>query len=73
MANIIWDRSGNPSKYVSDELGIPHWHLGAAIHEIKHAGNVRAPDRVIIYDIIGGHFFLTEWMKIGSYWLSARE
>ena len=50
MARIIWNRPGNPSKYVSDQLGIPHWQLGEAIHEIKHAGNLRAPDRVIIYD-----------------------
>ena len=50
MANIIWNRPGNPSKYVSDQLSIPHWKLGEAIHEIKHAGNLRAPDRVIIYD-----------------------
>jgi hypothetical protein len=41
---------GNPPKYVSDRLGIQHWQLGDAIHEIKAAGNLRATDRVIIYD-----------------------
>ena len=53
MARVIWDRAGNPTKYVSDQLGIaPHWRLGAALHGIKYArsGNLRAPDRVIIYD-----------------------
>jgi hypothetical protein len=50
MARVIWNHPGNPPKYVSDQLGIPHWQLGEAIHEIKHAGNLRAPHRVIIYD-----------------------
>jgi hypothetical protein len=40
----------NPPKYVSDRLGIQHWQLGDAIHEINAAGNLRAADRVIIYD-----------------------
>lgn len=50
MARVIWDQSGNPPKYVSDQLGIPRWQLGAAIHAIKAAGRLRATDRVIIYD-----------------------
>ena len=50
MARVIWDQPGNPPKYVSDQLGISRVQLGEAIHEIKHAGNLRAPDRVIIYD-----------------------
>ena len=50
MARIIWDRPGNPTKHVSDQLNVHHWQLGNAIHEIKHAGNLRGPDRVIIYD-----------------------
>ena len=50
MARVIWDHRGNPPKYVSDRLGIQHWQLGDAIHEIKAAGNLRATDRVIIYD-----------------------
>ena len=50
MARVIWDQRGNPPKFVSDRLRIQHWQLGDAIHEIKSAGNVRATDRVIIYD-----------------------
>jgi hypothetical protein len=50
MARIIWNQPANPPKYVSDRLGIEHWQLGGAIHEIKAAGNLRAVDRVIIYD-----------------------
>lgn len=44
MARVIWDRPENPPKYVSDQLGIPRWQLGEALHEIKHAGNLRASD-----------------------------
>jgi hypothetical protein len=50
MARVIWDRPGNPPKYVSDQLRISRWQLGEALHEIKHAGDLRATDRVIIYD-----------------------
>jgi hypothetical protein len=50
MARVIWDQPGNPPKYVSDQLGISRVQLEEAIHEIKHASNLRAPDRVIIYD-----------------------
>ena len=50
MARVIWNQPGNPPKYVSNMLHIAHWQLGVAIHEIKHAGNLRASDRVIIYD-----------------------
>ncbi len=49
MARIIWDQSGNPPKYISDQLGISRVQLGEAIHEIKHASNLRALDRVIRY------------------------
>jgi hypothetical protein len=50
MASIIWDQSGNPTKYVSDRLGIHRWELGKALHKIKPPSNLRAPDRVKIYD-----------------------
>ena len=50
MARVIWDRPENPPKYVSDQLGISRRQLGEALHEIKRAGNLRAPDRVVIYD-----------------------
>ncbi len=50
MARIIWDKLGNPPKYVSDRLRIHHWQLGGAIHELKASGNVSPAERVIIYD-----------------------
>ena len=49
MARVIWDQPGTPPKYVSDQLGISRVQLGEAIYEIKYASNLRAPDRVIIY------------------------
>ena len=50
MPSIIWDRVRNPTKYVSDALGIERWQLREAIHRIKVRGNLRGADRVIIYD-----------------------
>jgi hypothetical protein len=50
MARIIWNRRENPSKYVSDQLGIAREQVGDAIHEIKAAGDLSPADRVIIYD-----------------------
>ena len=50
MAHVIWNRRENPSKYVSDRLGITHEQLGEALHEIKASGNLRAANRVVIYD-----------------------
>jgi hypothetical protein len=50
MARVIWDKRGNPPKYVSDRLGIHHWQLGEAIHELKAAGHLSPTERVIIYD-----------------------
>ena len=50
MARVIWDRRENPSKYVSDKLGITREQLGDAIHELKTAGNLSPAERVIICD-----------------------
>jgi hypothetical protein len=50
MARAIWNRPENPTKYVSDRLGVTHEQLGEALHEIKASGNLRAADRVVIYD-----------------------
>jgi hypothetical protein len=50
MARAIWNRPQNPTQYVSDRLGITREQLGEALHEIKASGNLRAADRVIIYD-----------------------
>ncbi len=50
MSRIIWDRSGNPTRYVSDALGIARWQLRAALHQIKHRSNLGGQDRVVVYD-----------------------
>jgi hypothetical protein len=50
MARIIWDKRGNPTKCVSGRLGIQHWQLGDAIHELTAAGDLSRAERVIIYD-----------------------
>ena len=50
MARIIWDKPGNPPKYVSDRLRIHLWQLGDAIHELKASGDIGPAERVIIYD-----------------------
>jgi hypothetical protein len=50
MARVIWDKRGNPPKYVSDRLHIHLWQLGDAIHELKAASDLRPAERVIIYD-----------------------
>ncbi|HUB97245.1 MAG TPA: hypothetical protein VL993_15090 [Stellaceae bacterium] len=50
VARIIWDRKRNPTKHVSDQLGIERRDLRQAIHKIKARSNLGAADRVIIYD-----------------------
>lgn len=50
MPNVLWNRAGNPSRWVSDRLGIERWQLKEAIHTIKKAGNLAGSERVIIYD-----------------------
>ena len=47
--DILWDRRGNPSPYVSQALGVAEWQLRQAIHKIKGRGLLRGQDRVIIY------------------------
>ena len=49
MARVIWDKLRNPTRHVSDALGIERWQLRAAIHKIKAQGNLGGADRVIIY------------------------
>jgi hypothetical protein len=49
MADILWDRSGNPTWYVSESLGIEEWELRGAIHTIKRRSGLSGRDRVIIY------------------------
>jgi hypothetical protein len=48
VAHVLWDKSENPTKYVSDQLGIERWQLREAIHKIKASSG--PTDRVIIYD-----------------------
>ena len=50
MSRIIWDQSANPTRYVSDELGIERWQLRDALHKIKARSDLGGRDRVIIYD-----------------------
>jgi hypothetical protein len=47
---IIWDRSGNPTRYVSDALGIARWQLRETLHLITRRSNLGALDRVIVYE-----------------------
>ena len=47
---MIWDKSGNPTRHVSDVLGIERWQLREAIHDIKGRSNLSPHDRVVIYD-----------------------
>ena len=46
---VIWNRRRNPTKHVSDTLGIARWELRKAIHNIKIRSNLGPADRVIIY------------------------
>ncbi len=50
MPKIIWDKKRNPTKHVSDQLGIERRQLRQALHKIKPRSNLRATDRVRIYD-----------------------
>ena len=49
MSRVIWDRAGNPTRYVSDTLGIERWQLREALHTIKPRSDLGPLDRVIIY------------------------
>jgi hypothetical protein len=50
VSRIIWDRSGNPTDYVSDALRITRGQLRAALHLLKRSSNLSGTDQVIIYD-----------------------
>ena len=50
MARIIRDRAENPTRYVSDRLGISRAELRQALHAIKRRGNLQPRDRIIIYE-----------------------
>lgn len=46
---LIWNKRRNPTKHVSDALGIERWQLRSAIHAIKSRSNLGPTDRVHIY------------------------
>ena len=48
VARVIWDRAGNPTRFVSDALGVERWQLREALHTIKARGGLGGTDRVII-------------------------
>lgn len=50
MARVIWNKSGNPTDYVSDQLGIRRWQLREAIHKIKSSADIGPDRQIIIYD-----------------------
>jgi hypothetical protein len=50
MRRIIWDRTGNPTRCVSEALGITRFQLHRALHKIKAYSNLGATDRTVIYD-----------------------
>jgi hypothetical protein len=50
MSRIIWERSGNPTQYVSETLRITRGQLRAALYLLKRAANLGATDRTVIYD-----------------------
>jgi hypothetical protein len=50
VSRIIWDRSGNPTEYGSNALGITRAQLRGALHKIKAYSNLGATDRTVIYD-----------------------
>jgi hypothetical protein len=46
----LWSKKGNPTRYVSDRLGIDRSELREAIHEIKRREGLGGTNRVTIYD-----------------------
>ena len=50
MPRVIWSRSGNPGRVVSEILRIERWQLRNALHRIKEDAGLTGADRVIIWD-----------------------
>ena len=46
---VLWDKQGNPTKYVSDALKIERWELRQALHKIKARNNLGGADQVIVF------------------------
>jgi len=50
MPRIIWSNPGNPTRAVSDALGIARWQLRDAPHHIEEGTGLFGTDRVVIWD-----------------------
>jgi hypothetical protein len=49
VRDILWERRGNPTPWVSRQLGIEEWQLRDAIHRIKDRSGLSGADRLIIH------------------------
>jgi hypothetical protein len=47
--DILWDKARNPTRYVSEQLGMEEWELRDAIHKIKDRSPLKGRDRIVIY------------------------
>jgi hypothetical protein len=50
VPRIIWSNPGNPTRAVSDALGIERWQPRSALHRIKEDAGLSGADRVIVWD-----------------------
>jgi hypothetical protein len=50
VSRVIWDRAGNPTRYVSDALDITRSQFRRAHHKIEASSNLGATDRTVIYE-----------------------
>jgi hypothetical protein len=64
LPKIIWDKTRNPTRHVSDALKIERWQLRLAIHKIKAVNNLGPMDKVIILD--DGKVTDTNGVEIGN-------
>jgi hypothetical protein len=63
-SRVIWDKSRNPTKHVSDALEIERWQLRQAIHKIKARANLGSTDKVVIHS--DGKVTGTDGSEIGN-------
>jgi hypothetical protein len=50
LSRVIWNKIRNPTKWVSEQLGIERWQLRKALHKIKARNNLGSTDRIEIYE-----------------------
>jgi hypothetical protein len=50
LRHVIWNKTGNPTTYVSSRLGIARVQLRAALHKIKSGAGLKGVDDVVIYN-----------------------